>query len=176
VASAAYDGADAVMLSAESASGAYPVEAVEVMNRILCKVEHTDLWRAELDAHTPVLDGSTSDAVALAACDMADALKAKVIVTFTETGRSTKRVSRRRTNAAIVALTPHEQVARQVEFNWGVIGLICPTVTDPEDMVAKAVAQTKAAGLVQPGEPIVVMAGIPFGETGSTNMVRVVFA
>ena len=176
VATAAYDGADCVMLSAESASGSYAVEAVEVMDKILRKVEHTELWRTGLEVNAPECDGSTSDAVALACTDMAKAIPAKVIVTFTETGRSTKRMSRRRTDTPIVALTPHEQVARQVELNWGVTGLICPTVTDPEDMVAKAVSQTKAAGFVQAGEKIIVMAGVPFGLTGSTNMVRVVEA
>jgi pyruvate kinase len=176
VATAAYDGADCVMLSAESASGSYAVEAVEVMAKILNKVEHSELWRAGLEANAPECDGTTSDAVALACRDMAKSIPAKVIVTFTETGRSTKRMSRRRTDTPIVALTPHEQVARQVELNWGVTGLVCPAVTDPEDMVAKAVRQTLAAGFVQPGEKIIVMAGVPFGQTGSTNMVRVVEA
>lgn len=176
VASAAYDGADCVMLSAESASGSYAVEAVEIMSKILNKVEHSDLWRASLDATLPECDGSVSDAVALAACDMARAINAKVIVTFTETGRSTKRMSRRRTDAPIIALTPHQDVARQVELNWGVTGLVCPTVTDPEDMVAKALSQAQASGLVEKGDKLVVMAGVPFGQTGSTNMVRVVEA
>lgn len=174
VASAAYDGADSVMLSAESASGAYPVEAVEVMSRIITKVENTDLWRTELNAHKPDSDGSTSDAVALAACDMAECIGAKVIVTFTETGRSTRRVSRRRTDAFIVALTPHAQVARQVELGWGISGLICPPVTSPEDMVAKAIEQTQKAGYAKKGDRVVVMAGVPFGQSGSTNMVRIV--
>ncbi len=176
VANAAYDGADCVMLSAESASGAYPIEAVEVMSRIISKIEGSERWRTELDAHQPACDGSTSDAVALAARDMAVALDATTIVTFTETGNSTKRMSRRRTDATIIALTPHQQVARQVELSWGAYGLVCPTVTTPEDMVAKASKQAIDAGFASKGDKVVVMAGIPFGQAGSTNMVRVVEA
>lgn len=176
VASAAYDGADCLMLSAESASGAYPVEAIEVMARVIKKIEHSSLWRAGLDARLPACEVTSADAVALAASQMADTLGAAVLVAFTETGRSIQRLVRRRASAAVVALTPHQTIARQIELNWGVTGLVCPTVTDPEDMVAKAQAQARAAGLVQAGDKLVIMAGIPFGETGSTNMVRVVEA
>jgi pyruvate kinase len=176
VATAAYDGADCVMLSAESASGSYAVEAVEVMAKILNKVEHSELWRSSLDAYMPNCEESPADAVALAASKMVAALEAKALVAFTESGRSIQRLVRQRASAPIIALTPHEQVARQVELNWGVKGLVSPTVTDPEDMVAKATAQAKAAGLVQSGDKLVIMAGIPFGQSGSTNMVRVVIA
>jgi pyruvate kinase len=75
-----------------------------------------------------------------------------------------------------VALTPHARVARQVEFNWGVTGLVCPPVSSPEDMVEKALKVSREAGFVQSGEKIVVIAGIPFGIKGSTNMLRVVEA
>lgn len=174
VASAAYDGSDCLMLSAESASGAYPVEAIEVMARIIRKIEHSSLWRAGLDARLPACEVTSADAVALAASDMAATLGAAALVAFTETGRSIQRLVRRRASAPVVVLTPHEKIARQIELNWGVTGLVCPTVTDPEDMVAKAKQQAQAAGLVHAGDKVVIMAGVPFGQTGSTNMVRVV--
>ncbi|PZP40708.1 MAG: pyruvate kinase [Pseudomonas fluorescens] len=176
VANAAYDGADCLMLSAESASGMYPVEAIEVMSRIITKAEHSSTWRAELDAHLPSCDKTAGDAVALAASKMADTLGAAGLIAFTESGKSVARLTRLRCAASVIALTPHQQVARQVELNWGVTGLVCPPVTDAEDMVAKAKTQAKAKGLLDNGEMLVVVAGVPFGKAGTTNMVRVVQA
>ncbi|TKW62020.1 MAG: pyruvate kinase [Blastochloris viridis] len=176
VANAAYDGADCVMLSAESASGQYPVDAVSVMARIIVKAEQSALWRTGLDAKAPTCQKNQADAVAIAATKMAETIGAKAMVAFTESGSSIQRLSRLRALPDLIALTPYEKVARQVEFNWGVQGLVCPPVTDPEDMVAKAREQARAAGLVKDGDMMVVVAGIPFGQSGSTNMVRVVSA
>jgi len=176
VANAAYDGADCLMLSAESASGQYPVDAVRMMDKIIAKAEQSPLWRAELNAHTPACQRNQADAVAIAATKMAETIGARAMVAFTETGSSVQRLARLRGVPALIALTPHANIARQVELNWGVRGLLCPPVTDPEDMVVKAREQARAAGFVQDGDMVVVVAGVPFGQSGSTNMVRVVSA
>lgn len=176
VANAAYDGADCLMLSAESASGQYAAEAVSIMAKIIAKAEQSPLWRAELDAHQPGCQKNQADAVALAATKMAETIGAKAMVAFTESGGSIQRLSRLRALPDLIALTPYDNIARQVELNWGVRGLVCPPVTDPEDMVVKAREQARAAGLVKDGDMLVVVAGIPFGQSGSTNMVRVVTA
>lgn len=170
VAAAAYEGVDAVMLSAESASGKHPVEAVEVMARIVCKAEQSENYSLNMPAP---LAGNVADATARAACTMAGDVKAACIVAFTETGSTVLRIARNRPLQPIVCMTPHEGTARRMALVWGVEPVVAPDVTGTDDMVATAVAAIQLNMLAEKADNIVITAGVPFGQTGSTNMVRV---
>lgn len=174
VATAIYDGADAVMLSAESASGTYPRESVEMMDRIIKSTEHHKLYRSLIEASEPEVEHSPAHAVAAAAADLATAIEASVIVCFTARGTSAARVARKRPDLAILALTPEPDTARRMSLYWGAHSVLTQDVSDYEEMVANAKAQAKLEGLLNPGELGVVVAGIPFGQSGSTNNVRMV--
>lgn len=177
VATAAYEQVDCVMLSAESASGKYPVEAVEVMARIIGKAEKSDVYAAECAnaLGLPVEeDGlSVKDATCEAAAIMAESLPKATLVAFTETGGTTMRLARLRPMVPMVCLTPHAQVARQMGLVWGVSPVISPAIANTEDMVAAALASVTKLQLAKKGEQVVIAAGVPFGQTGSTNMLRV---
>lgn len=175
VATAAYEGADCVMLSAESASGKYPVEAVAVMARIISKVEESASWEAHLDVHAPArVDRAVRDATCMSACQMATKLGAASVVSFTETGDTTLRVARWRPAMPIVCLTPSDRVARQLSLVWGVYPIVVDRVKGTDEMVEASVSNVKKAGLVKAGERIVIAAGVPFGQPGNTNLIRVV--
>ncbi|MCP5405838.1 MAG: pyruvate kinase [Pseudomonadaceae bacterium] len=170
VAAAAYEGVDAVMLSAESASGKHPVAAVEVMARIVAKAEASSGWN--MRAPEPEA-GNVADATCHAACTTAASIGAACVVAFTETGGTVLRMARNRPSQPIICLTPHNKVARQMALLWGVHTVVCPDVQGTDDMVQKAVAAVKTTGLAHTGECIVITAGVPFGKAGTTNMMRV---
>lgn len=175
VATAAYEGADCLMLSAESASGNHPIEAVAVMARIIAKVEESGSWEAHIDLHAPVEgEGAVRDATCRSATHMADSLDAACLVGFTETGSTTLRLARWRPKVPVVCLTPHPHVARRMALVWGVVPLLAPPVSATDEMVGCAEAAAKLAGLVTKGQRMVITAGVPFGKVGSTNLVRVV--
>ena len=175
VATAAYEGADCLMLSAESASGKYPVEAVSVMARIIAKVELSGSWEAHLDVHAPMrADRAVRDATCMSACQMATKLNAACVVGFTETGDTAIRLSRWRPGMPVVCLTPHASVARRLALVWGVFPIVMAEVHNTDEMVDAAVASVRKAGLVESGQRMVIAAGVPFGIPGNTNLVRVV--
>ena len=173
VATAIYDGADAVMLSAESASGQYPVEAVSIMHRIICEVEQDPAWRDGLEAsHTPA-GANTPDAICCALRRVAALLEPAATVAYTSSGFSALRASRERPVAPILALTPQIGTARRLALAWGVHPIPFEQVADVTEMVAHAASASVSHGFAAPGDNIVVIAGLPFGRSGSTNLLHV---
>ena len=174
VATAVFDGADAVMLSAESAAGQYPREAVNMMDRIIARVEQGEEWRSALDAKRPQPDHNSADAIAAAAVQVADTINAKAIIAFTESGSTARRVAREKPDCPIIGLTTELAIARQLALVWGVHAVT--TTTDVNSMtqaVEHACKIAKREGVGSAAEEIVVVAGVPFGQVGSTNALRV---
>ena len=174
VATAIYDGADAVMLSAESASGQYPLEAVGMMDRIIRSTENHKLYRSIIQASALDEEHSPPHAVAAAAADVAEQIGAVAIVGFTSSGTTAARIARRRPALPIVTLTPDALVARQMALLWGAHSIQSEDINSYEEMVQLAATAVRREEFAKPGDLIVVVAGIPFGQSGSTNNLRVV--
>ena len=172
VANAIFDGTDAIMLSAETAAGKYPLEAVRMMDRIARNTEASAEYQRLIDAHRPPQQ-TTQDAVALAACEVAATLGAAAIVCFTATGSTVARVSRNRPSTVIAAFTPSERVRNQLTLTWGVQPRLAADPKDSDDMVLIANQCSRESGLAEPGDRIVMTAGVPFGMHGTTNLIRV---
>ena len=177
VANAIYDGTDAIMLSAETAVGSYPVEAVKMMVRIARTVESDPSYQADMRGRYPEPDSTTADAVSLAACQMAHNVSAKMIVTFTSSGTTALRVAHNRPVAPIFALTPSERAYRQLSIVWGVIPAMSNEIYSTDEMVeavnARLVEAARGFASVSPGDRYVITAGVPFGMRGTTNLIRV---
>jgi pyruvate kinase len=174
VANAVFAGADAVMLSAESASGQYPIEAVETMARIIRSSERHPDYRPVMLANHPSLDESIAHAIAASASNLAEAIGAKAIVAFTSTGKTAERVSRERPEAPVIAVVPNERVAARAAPLWGVSAAVDLLSFDEQSLDATLNRVLKASHIeVAAGEPVVIVAGLPFGRPGSTNLVRV---
>ena len=173
VATAIYDGADAVMLSAESAAGQYPREAVEMMDRIIRSTEQHKLYHSIIAASEPDVETTPPHAVAAAAADLAEAIHAPAIVAFTSSGTTAARIARKRPAVAILAVTPDLAVSRRLCLLWGAHSVLSDDVLSYEDMVNRAKAATLEEAFAEKGQRIVIVAGIPFGKAGSTNNLRV---
>ncbi|TWS96179.1 pyruvate kinase [Reyranella sp. CPCC 100927] len=172
VAAAIYEGADAVMLSAESATGRYPAEAVSMMDRIIRQTERHKLYPALVRAAEPLLEDTPAHAVSAAAADIATALPVAALVAFTERGVTAARVARKRPGVPILAVTPSERVAHRLCLFWGAHSLHAEGVRSYEEMVDRAARLVVAEALANAGDLIVVVAGIPFGAAGATNNIR----
>ncbi|MDZ4775788.1 MAG: pyruvate kinase [Alphaproteobacteria bacterium] len=174
VATAVYQGADAVMLSAESAVGRHPASAVAIMDRIIKAVEgDPDHWaNLARDAARP--EQTTGDAIAQAARNIAEVIDAAKVVAYTATGSTALRLSRERPRRGIIAMSPRMETARQLCLAWGVTSVVTDDAQDTDDMVAKAEACVQRLGAAGPGDRIVITAGVPFGRPGKTNMIRIV--
>ncbi len=175
VATAVYDGTDAVMLSAESASGSYPVEAVTMMDRILKSVEADPLYRRLMDASRHEPEATTADAISAAARQCAHTLSAAAIVTYTNTGSTTLRAARERPDVRILCLTPNLDTARRMTLTWGVHPVRTEDAHNFGDMVQRAVRVARQQGMAKEGERLVVTAGVPFGTPGATNILRIAY-
>ncbi len=174
VATAVYDGTDAIMLSAETASGAYPVEAVAMMDRIAASVESDPFYRPIMDAEHPDTKlGDTSDAISASAHYIAKDIHAAAIVTFTSRGMTALRAARQRPDVPILCLTPSAETARRLALSYGVHPVHGADITGFDDMVTKATGIAKTQGLAQKGQRVVITAGVPFGTAGSTNILRI---
>ena len=173
VATAVFDGADAVMLSAETAAGQYPYEAVNMMDRIVARVEQDELWRAMIEASRPAPEHSAADAIAAAARQIGHTIGAKAIVAFTASGATALRVARERPDAPVIGLTPHIDTARRMAVVWGVHAVVVPDVHSLGEAVTRAAHVARTEGFAAHGEEIVVTAGVPFGHSGTTNALRV---
>ncbi len=173
VATAVYDGADAIMLSAESASGQYPVEAVAMMNRIAEHTQSDPSFHTSISAHHPILQKTASDAITAAARQTAETINAAAIATYTTSGKTTLRAVRERPEVPILCLTAVLQTARRLTLSYGVHAIHTEDVANVSEMVQKATDMAKRDGLAQIGQTIVITAGVPFGRSGSTNMLRV---
>ena len=173
VATAIYDGADAVMLSAETAVGDYPVEAVKMMDRIIRRIERDPLYRQVTDAERCLPEPTSEDAITSAARQVAHTISAACIVTFTSTGSTTRRAARERPEVPILALTPNPTTASRLALVWGVHPVLTSDLRFFNDMVMKAVATAVKEEFAIGGQQLVVTAGVPFGTPGATNVLRI---
>ncbi len=173
VATAVFDGADAVMLSGETAAGQYPYEAVNIMDRIVARVEQDAEWRAGLNASRYLPEPQKQDAIAAAAAQVAATIGAKVIVAYSLSGHTALRVARERPVAPVIGLTQTIEVARRMAVVWGVHPVVTADAHSMTDAVNRAIRLSHSEGFAKHGEEIVVAAGVPFGQSGTTNALRV---
>jgi pyruvate kinase len=173
VAGAVYEGADAMMLSAESAVGDFPVESVAMMNRIIARVERDPTYRAIMDAVHPEAAATAADAITAAARSVASTIRAAAIVTFTTTGSTTLRAARERPEVPILCLTAESLVARRLTLAWGVHCVRARDVSSVPEMVKRATRIARTEEIAKPGDRVVITAGVPFGTPGSTNLLRI---
>ncbi|SAL09305.1 pyruvate kinase [Caballeronia peredens] len=173
VATAIYDGADAVMLSAESASGKYPVEAVRMMDRIIAQTERDPYYREVIAASHAAPRANTSDAIGYAMRHVTGLLDAAATVAYTCSGYSALRMARERPCAPIVGMTPHIGTARRLALVWGVHPVVCREVADMLEVSELACATVREEGFGVTGDTVVISAGMPFGTPGTTNLLRI---
>jgi len=173
VATAVYDGADAVMLSAETAAGDYPVESVAMMNRIAVRTEADPLYRALIHALHPEPEATGPDAISAAAAQVAATIEASTIVSYTTSGSTALRAARERPDVPIMVLTSRLATARRLALTWGVHCVHTADVTSFQEMVKKACRVAVTEDIAMVGDKLVVTAGVPFGTPGSTNVLRI---
>jgi pyruvate kinase len=173
VANAVFEGADAVMLSAESAAGDYPLEAVTVMERVAARVEQDPHYRAYIDSVRPTPEATGADAITKAARQVAETLNAAAIVSYTTSGSTALRAARERPSVPILVLTPRLDTARRLTLGWGLEAYVGADAVDFADMVEKAHRTAKQRGIARAGDYLVVTAGEPFGTPGRTNVLRI---
>jgi pyruvate kinase len=175
VATAVFEGADAVMLSAESAAGQYPVEAVATMNRVAEEVERDACYRSIINAQRAPLEAATDDAAAVAAAarNFAETLDLKAIVAWTFSGSTAFHIARERPEAPILALTPNREMAGRLTLAWGVHAVVTKDAHDIADMSQRACKFAAREGFATIGERVIIVAGVPFGISGTTNMIRI---
>jgi pyruvate kinase len=176
VATAVYDGADAVMLSAETASGEYPLEAVSMMNRIIRRVEEDPYYRRVIHAQHFEPEATASDAISAAAAQVAHTLSAAAIVTYTTSGSTTLRAARERPEVPILCLTERMGTARRLALCWGTHCVQTQDVSSFSEMVEKACRIAREQDIAGKGQRLVVTAGVPFGTPGATNVLRIAWA
>jgi pyruvate kinase len=172
VANAAYEGADALMLSAETASGAYPLESVAVMSRIIERVEADPLWPSLMDAEHAGMDDVDADALVAAAGKAAEAQSTACIVVFTTLGGTARRMARERPLLPVLALTPNPDTARRLALVWGLETRLGKEPHSLEEVTEEAVQGAMTYGLAEPGQRILILAGTPFGAPGAANLLR----
>lgn len=169
VAGAVYEGADAVMLSAETAAGEYPLEAVAMMDRIISRVEQDPRWPELIRAEHEIDD---ADALIAAASSAGQAADTACVVAFTSTGQTALRLSRERSVQPTLALTPNLGTARRLALAWGVEPRVAPDIREAEDVPKLAVEQAMVTGLAGPGRRVLILAGLPMGTPGAANLLR----
>ena len=173
VATAVYDGADAMMLSAETASGDYPIESVSMMNRIIARTERDPLYRRLMAAQHPEPEATAADAISAAAAQVAHTLSAAAIITYTTSGSTSLRAARERPDVPILCLTSSRSTARRLALVWGTHCVETSDVSSFSEMVDKACRIAREEKFAETGQRLVVTAGVPFGTPGSTNVLRI---
>ncbi len=173
VANAVYDGTDAVMLSAETASGDYPIEAVTMMDRIARKAEADPLYRSIIDAQKLPHEKNASDAITAAAKEVATTIGAAAIVTYTSSGSTALKASRERPDVPILCLTSNANTMRRCSLAYGIRAAQLPELKTFAETVEHAVRIVAELGIATKGQRIVITAGVPFGTSGSTNILRI---
>lgn len=173
VANAIFDGADAVMLSQETAIGKYPVEAVATMSRIACETESALPYDDIMEARGRDQSPETDDAISYAACHIADQIGAAAIVAFTTSGSTARRVSRYRPKAPVVAITSSQVVCRQLSLSWGVLASVVPEANSLGELFSRGASVARKCGVAGKGDKVVITGGVPVGVPGSTNLVKV---
>ncbi|WP_298128220.1 pyruvate kinase [Brevundimonas sp.] len=176
VANAAYEGADALMLSAETASGDYPLESVGVMSRIIERVERDPMWPSLMDAEHAGMDDIDADALVAAARKAGEAQSTACVVVFTTLGGTARRMARERPLQPVLALTPKPETARRLALVWGLEPRLGREPTSLEEVTDDAVNAAMDHGLAQPGQRILILAGTPFGAPGAANLLRLAHA
>src|SRR6476620_753314 len=175
VATAVFDGADAVMLSAESAIGKYPVEAVANMDRVAIEIERDPLYEAIIHAQRIAREATGADAISAAARTVTETLNLAAIICYTASGATSLRAARERPPQPILALTPIPATGRKLALVWGLHCVLTDDPRDLDDMVAKACRIAYKEGLANPGERVIISAGVPLGTPGATNMLRIAY-
>ncbi|MEM7302386.1 MAG: pyruvate kinase [Pseudomonadota bacterium] len=175
VATAVYEGADAVMLSAESAAGDYPVEAVAMMDSIANSVEADANYRSILTAQKPPPEPTGSDAISTAAAQIADTLNLSAIICYTASGSTGLRAARVRPEVPVLALSPITGTARRLALVWGLHCVVSPDATDLDDMVDRACTVAFSEGIAGAGSRVIISAGVPLRTPGATNMLRIAY-
>jgi pyruvate kinase len=175
VATAVFEGADAVMLSAESAAGQFPVEAVATMDRIARQVERDPNYRGIIHAQRQEPEPTGADAIAAAARQIAETLNLAAVVCYTTSGATGLRASRERPSVPVIVISPVLSTARRLSLAWGLHCVVSDDARDENDMVDRACQISFQEGLARPGQRIITTAGVPFGTPGSTNMLRIAF-
>jgi pyruvate kinase len=175
VATAVYDGGDAVMLSAETAVGAYPKRAVEMMHRIIDRVERDPLHRQFLDAARTHPDHTAPDAISAAAHQVAHTVGAAAILTYTQSGATALRAARERPEMPVLVLTPRLAMARRLALAWGLYCIHGEDARDFDDMVERACRAAHFRGYADEGDKVVIIAGVPFGTPGATNLLHIAY-
>jgi pyruvate kinase len=175
VATAIFEGADAVMLSAESAAGQYPAEAVATMNRIAEEVEADPTYRSIVSAQRAEPEATGADAIADAAQQIAETLDLSAVISWTSSGSTALRVARERPRPPIIALSPSVNTARKLALVWGVHSVVTEDAHDLDDMVSRACRISFKEGFAKAGERVIIVCGVPLGTPGATNMLRIAF-
>jgi pyruvate kinase len=175
VATAIFDGADAVMLSAESAAGQFPVEAVATMNRIAEEVESEETYHTIMKAQHAEPEATGADAIAAAARQIAETLDLSAIICWTSSGSTGLRVARERPQVPIVALSPNLATGRKLAVAWGIHAIVTEDARDTADMVERACRLAFKDGFAKSGRRVIIVAGVPLGTPGATNMLRIAF-
>ncbi len=173
VATAVYEGADAVMLSAETAAGSYPVEAVTMMDRIIRRVQIDPIYFGMLHSEAAMPENTPSDAISAAACQVAHTIGAAAIASYTTSGATALRAARERPEVPIITLTSNLQTARKLAIAWGLHCVHTADISNFTDMVQKATSIARLEGFAEKGERVVITAGVPFGTPGATNVLRI---
>ena len=174
VANAVYDGADAVMLSAETAAGEWPEEAVTIMDKIAVQVEQDEGYKARVRFLETRPDPTTADALSHACMTIADTVAISAITVFTSSGSTARRVARERPATPMLVLTPSLRTARRVALLWGAHAVMTKDIGSFEEMIGKGKRMALRHGLGQAGSKLIALAGVPFGTPGSTNLLHVV--
>jgi pyruvate kinase len=175
VATAIFDGADAIMLSAESAAGQHPIEAVHTMDRIAQEVERDTAYHAVIDPQRPNPEATGADAISAAARQIAETLDLPAIICLTSSGATALRVARERPKPPIVALSPKLDTARRFAILWGTHCVVTEDARDIDEMVGRACNIAFREGFAREGQRVILVAGVPLGTPGATNMVRIAF-
>jgi pyruvate kinase len=174
VANAIYEGADAVMLSAESAAGAYPIEAVAMMDKIARSVEADPVYSARIHFTETPAEATTADALSESAAQIVRILEGRAMACYTASGSTARRIARERAQVPTLAMTSSMKVARRLGLQWGVHAVHTRDVSNFEEMVGKAKRMVLRHHLAEAGDRVLLMAGIPFKTSGSTNVIHVV--
>lgn len=175
VATAVFEGADAVMLSAESAAGDYPVEAVSTMSSIATKVEQDPTYPTIINGQRSEPEPTGADAISMAARQIAETLNLSAIISYTSSGTTGLRAARERPQVPIIALSPVVQTARRLSLVWGTHCVVTEDAADLDDMVNRACRIAYEEGFAKPGNRVIVTAGVPLGTPGATNMLRIAY-
>lgn len=173
VANAVYDGTSAIMLSGETAAGAYPVEALQTMVKIAIRTEQDINFASRMRKRDVLTNPDITNAIAHATCTTAMDLNASAIITVSNSGRTARMVSKYRPSCPIIGCSVHRDVCRKLNMSWGVTPVLVETQNNSDELFDHAVEKAEQVGLVSQGEIVVITAGVPLGISGTTNMIKV---